>query len=136
MNIPIAALLERKGSAVYSVAPTMTIAEAVAEMNRMRSGCEQSGQPQLPKRPVLDPPPPKLAQVVWQFWRPKATSTTPPLLTATQASRMPLIWFEHLSAPFRTEGQERGTHRLMIFQTASSCQARSHKPDTWRLEKV
>ena len=39
MNIPIAALLERKGSAVYSVAPTMTIAEAVAEMNRMRSGC-------------------------------------------------------------------------------------------------
>ncbi len=38
MNTPISALLERKGSAVYTVSPTMTIAEAVAEMNRHRIG--------------------------------------------------------------------------------------------------
>jgi len=38
MNVAISALLERKGSAVYAVTPTMTIAEAVSEMNRMRAG--------------------------------------------------------------------------------------------------
>lgn len=38
MNIAISSLLERKGSAVYAVTPTMTIAEAVSEMNRMRVG--------------------------------------------------------------------------------------------------
>ncbi len=39
MNTPISALLERKGSALHAVTPTMTIAEAVAEMNRHRIGC-------------------------------------------------------------------------------------------------
>lgn len=39
MNTPISALLERKSSIVYSVTPTMTIADAVAEMNRHRVGC-------------------------------------------------------------------------------------------------
>lgn len=39
MNTPISALLERKGSAVYSVTATMSIADAVAEMNRHRVGC-------------------------------------------------------------------------------------------------
>jgi CBS domain-containing protein len=38
MNVAISAILERKGSAVYAVTPTMTIAEAVSEMNRMRAG--------------------------------------------------------------------------------------------------
>ncbi len=38
MNVPISALLQRKGSAVYSVAPHLTIFEAVAEMNRLRIG--------------------------------------------------------------------------------------------------
>ena len=38
MNIAVSSLLERKGSAVYAVTPTMTIAEAVSEMNRMRVG--------------------------------------------------------------------------------------------------
>jgi CBS domain-containing protein len=38
MNTPISALLERKGSAVYSVPATVTIFEAVAEMNRNRIG--------------------------------------------------------------------------------------------------
>src|SRR3954469_24474337 len=38
MNTPISAILERKGSTVFSVAPTATIAEAVAEMNRHRVG--------------------------------------------------------------------------------------------------
>lgn len=38
MNTPISAILERKGSAVYSVSPQATIAEAVAEMNRHRVG--------------------------------------------------------------------------------------------------
>jgi len=38
MNIPIAALLERKGSAVHAIAPTLSIFEAVAEMNRLRIG--------------------------------------------------------------------------------------------------
>lgn len=38
MNVPISALLQRKGSAVYSVAPHLSIFEAVAEMNRLRIG--------------------------------------------------------------------------------------------------
>jgi CBS domain-containing protein len=38
MNTPISAILERKGSAVFSVSPHATIAEAVAEMNRNRVG--------------------------------------------------------------------------------------------------
>jgi CBS domain-containing protein len=38
MNTPIAAILDRKGRHVYSVAPTMTIFDAVAEMNRNRVG--------------------------------------------------------------------------------------------------
>jgi CBS domain-containing protein len=39
MDTPVAALIERKGSAVHAVASTITIAEAVAEMNKMRIGC-------------------------------------------------------------------------------------------------
>jgi len=38
MNTPVSALLERKGSAVHSVSATLTIFEAVAEMNRHRIG--------------------------------------------------------------------------------------------------
>lgn len=38
MNVPITAILERKGRQVYSVSPTMTVADAVAEMNRHRVG--------------------------------------------------------------------------------------------------
>lgn len=38
MNTPISAILERKGSAVFSVSPQATIAAAVAEMNRNRVG--------------------------------------------------------------------------------------------------
>jgi CBS domain-containing protein len=38
MKTPISALLERKGPQVHAVAPTMTVAEAVAEMNRQRVG--------------------------------------------------------------------------------------------------
>ena len=38
MTTPISALLERKGSTVHSVPPTLTVAEAVAEMNRHRIG--------------------------------------------------------------------------------------------------
>lgn len=38
MNAPISAILDRKGSHVYSVSPTMTVAEAVAEMNHRRVG--------------------------------------------------------------------------------------------------
>lgn len=38
MNTPISALLERKGSAVHSVAATVTVFDAVAEMNRHRIG--------------------------------------------------------------------------------------------------
>lgn len=38
MNAPISAILDRKGSQVYSVSPTMTVAEAVAEMNHRRVG--------------------------------------------------------------------------------------------------
>jgi len=39
MNAPVSALLDRKGSAVHAVSPSMTIADAVAEMNRHRIGC-------------------------------------------------------------------------------------------------
>jgi CBS domain-containing protein len=39
MNTPISALLKRKGPNVHAVTPTMTVAEAVAEMNRNRVGC-------------------------------------------------------------------------------------------------
>lgn len=39
MNAPISALLDRKGRKVFSVSSTVTIAEAVAEMNRQRVGC-------------------------------------------------------------------------------------------------
>ncbi len=38
MNTPISAILDRKGSNVYSCPPSATIAEAVAEMNRHRVG--------------------------------------------------------------------------------------------------
>ena len=38
MNVPISALLQRKGSAVHSIAPDLSIFEAVAEMNRLRIG--------------------------------------------------------------------------------------------------
>jgi CBS domain-containing protein len=39
MDTPVSALIERKGSAVHSVAPTITIADAVDEMNKRRIGC-------------------------------------------------------------------------------------------------
>jgi CBS domain-containing protein len=39
MDIAVSALLERKGSVIHSVAPSVTIAAAVAEMNRHRVGC-------------------------------------------------------------------------------------------------
>jgi len=39
METPVSALIERKGSAVHAVASTITIAEAVAEMNKNRIGC-------------------------------------------------------------------------------------------------
>jgi CBS domain-containing protein len=38
MNTPISALLERKGSVVHAVPATVTIAQAVDEMNRHRIG--------------------------------------------------------------------------------------------------
>lgn len=38
MNVPVAAILDRKGRTVYSVAPTVSVAEAVAEMNLHRVG--------------------------------------------------------------------------------------------------
>ena len=38
MNVPITAILDRKGRTVYSVSPTMCVADAVAEMNRHRVG--------------------------------------------------------------------------------------------------
>ena len=38
MNVPISALLQRKGSAVYSIAPHLSIFDAVVEMNRLRIG--------------------------------------------------------------------------------------------------
>lgn len=39
MDTPVAALIERKGSEVHAIASTITIAEAVAEMNKRRIGC-------------------------------------------------------------------------------------------------
>ncbi len=39
MNTSISSLLERKGFTVHAVAPTMTVTEAVDEMNRHRIGC-------------------------------------------------------------------------------------------------
>jgi CBS domain-containing protein len=39
MDTPVAALIERKGSAVHAVASTITVADAVAEMNKKRIGC-------------------------------------------------------------------------------------------------
>lgn len=38
MNTSISVLLERKGASVHSVAPTLSVADAVAEMNRNRIG--------------------------------------------------------------------------------------------------
>lgn len=38
MNAPITAILERKGKNVYSVPPTVSVSDAVAEMNRNRVG--------------------------------------------------------------------------------------------------
>lgn len=38
MNAPITAILDRKGNKVFSVPPTVTVADAVAEMNRHRVG--------------------------------------------------------------------------------------------------
>ena len=38
MNVPISALLQRKGAAVHGIPPTLSIFEAVAEMNRLRIG--------------------------------------------------------------------------------------------------
>lgn len=38
MNVPITAILDRKGTNVYGVAPTVSVADAVAEMNRHRVG--------------------------------------------------------------------------------------------------
>ncbi len=39
MKTPISALLGRKGPKVHAVTPTMTVADAVAEMNRNCVGC-------------------------------------------------------------------------------------------------
>ena len=38
MNTPVSALLDRKGSVVHSVAPTLSVLDAVAEMNRQMIG--------------------------------------------------------------------------------------------------
>lgn len=38
MNVPVSAILDRKGRNVFSVAPDITVAEAVAEMNLHRIG--------------------------------------------------------------------------------------------------
>lgn len=38
MNAPITAILDRKGKNVFAVPPTMSVADAVAEMNRHRVG--------------------------------------------------------------------------------------------------
>jgi CBS domain-containing protein len=38
MNAPISAILDRKGRNVFSVTPSMSVADAVAEMNRHRVG--------------------------------------------------------------------------------------------------
>jgi CBS domain-containing protein len=39
METPVAALIERKGSTIHAVSPSITVAEAVAEMNKHRIGC-------------------------------------------------------------------------------------------------
>jgi CBS domain-containing protein len=39
METPVSALIERKGSAVHAVTSAITVAEAVAEMNKHRIGC-------------------------------------------------------------------------------------------------
>lgn len=39
MNASISTLLEHKGSAIYSVPATATVADAVGEMNRQKIGC-------------------------------------------------------------------------------------------------
>jgi CBS domain-containing protein len=39
MNTSISTLLEHKGSAIYSVPSTATVADAVREMNRQKIGC-------------------------------------------------------------------------------------------------
>lgn len=39
MNAPITAILDRKGKKIFSVPPTVTVSDAVAEMNRHRVGC-------------------------------------------------------------------------------------------------
>jgi CBS domain-containing protein len=39
MDTPVSALIERKGSDVHTVTSTITITEAVAEMNKKRIGC-------------------------------------------------------------------------------------------------
>lgn len=39
METPVAALIERKGSQIHAVPSTITVAEAVAEMNKHRIGC-------------------------------------------------------------------------------------------------
>ncbi len=38
MNVPVSAILDRKGRNVFSVTPSVTVAEAVAEMNLHRIG--------------------------------------------------------------------------------------------------
>ncbi len=38
MNIPVSVILERKGPVVHSIAPTVSIYDTVAEMNRHRIG--------------------------------------------------------------------------------------------------
>ncbi|PTX91754.1 CBS domain-containing protein [Opitutus sp. ER46] len=38
MNVPVSALLERKGHGVFSVTPQVTVSQAVAEMNQHRVG--------------------------------------------------------------------------------------------------
>jgi CBS domain-containing protein len=38
MNVPVSTLLERKGSKVFTIPPTLTVFDAVAEMNRHRIG--------------------------------------------------------------------------------------------------
>lgn len=38
MNVPVSAILERKGRQIYSVSPDLSIADAVAEMNQHRVG--------------------------------------------------------------------------------------------------
>lgn len=38
MNVPISVLVQRKGSVVHSVPPSLSIFDAVAEMNRLRIG--------------------------------------------------------------------------------------------------